>query len=201
MSIFTSPSLLAAGIDLTLRFKRKRKLFRLAIFLAALAIAGTAFLLRGSITFSQAGYAGVAVTALIASGGLVVPMPALATACTAGALLDPRVVALVAGAAEGLGELTGYFLGYSGQEIVDRVLNHGSLYRRMEDWMRRRGWLMLFLVSLVPNPIFDVVGIAAGALHYPVWRFLAVVWAGKTLKFAGIAYACTYGFAWLTGLF
>ena len=66
--------------------------------------------------------------------------------------------------------------------------------------MRRRGWLVLFLVSLVPNPIFDIVGIAAGALHYPVWRFLGLVWAGKILKFGGIAYACTYSAGWLTDL-
>ena len=201
MRIFSPPSLLAGAIGLTLKFKRKRNLVHLALFLAVLAAAGTAFLLRDSLTFAQAGYAGVAIAALIASGGLVVPIPALATACTAGALLNPWVVALIAGAAEGLGELTGYFLGYSGQGVVVRVLNHGSLYHRLEGWMRRRGWLALLLVSLVPNPVFDFVGIAAGALHYPVWRFLAVVWTGKILKFGGIAYGCTYGFAWLTGLF
>ena len=160
-----------------INFRRKRNLVRLAVFLAVLIIAGAAFLLRNGFTFSQAGYAGVAITALIASGGLVVPVPALLAACTAGALLNPWVVALVAGVAEGVGELTGYFLGYSGQGIVSQ----GRLYRRLEAWMRRRGWLVLFLVSLVPNPIFDVVGIAAGALRYPLWRFLVLVWAGKIL--------------------
>ena len=195
MKVFTSRSWFAANINH--RLVRKRNLVSLAIFLAVVATAVAAFLLRNTFTVSQAGYAGVAVTALIASGGLVIPMPALATACTAGALLNPWMVALIAGTAEGLGELTGYFLGYSGRGI----LNQGRLYLRLEAWMVRRGWLVLFLVALVPNPIFDVVGITAGALRYPVWRFLGLVWTGKTLKFGAIAYACTYSVSWLTGLF
>ena len=193
MRVFSSPALISASINL----RRKRNLVRLAVFLAVLAIAGAAFLLRNGFSLSQVGYAGVAITALVASGGLVVPVPALATACTVGALLNPWVVALVAGAAEGLGELTGYFLGYSGQGVVSQ----GRIYLRLEAWMRRRGWLVLFLVSLVPNPIFDLVGIAAGALRYPLWQFLGVVWTGKIIKFAGIAYGCTYGLGWLGGFF
>ena len=61
--------------------------------------------------------------------------------------------------------------------------------------------MLLFVVSLIPNPIFDVVGISAGALRYPIWRFLAVVWAGKVFKFLVFAYACTAGADWLTGVF
>ena len=47
--------------------------------------------------------------------------------------------ALVAGAAEGGGEVTGYYLGYSGQVILSRR----RFYQRLEGWMRRRGWLVL----------------------------------------------------------
>ncbi len=106
-------------------------------------------------------------------------------------------VALIAGSAGALDEMTGYFLGYSGRGIV----NDSRLYRRMEGWMRRRGWVVLFLIALIPNPLFDLVGIAAGALRYPVWRFLIVVWVGKLLKFLTFAYACAYSVEWLTGLF
>ena len=165
--------------------------------MAVAAVATAAFLLQQNISITQAGYAGVALTALVASGGLVIPVPALATACVAGALLNPWVVALVAGGAEGVGELTGYFLGYSGQIILERR----PFYRRLERWMRRRGWLVLFMVSLVPNPVFDVVGVAAGALRYPIWRFLAVVWVGKIIKFGAIAYACTSSVGWLIDFF
>ena len=187
----------AATQAVHINWRRRDNQLRLAAILAVAVVATAAILLRQNITFSQAGYAGVALSALVASGGLVIPVPALATACAGGILLNPWIVALVAGGAEGIGELTGYYLGYSGQGI----LSGRALYIRLEDWMRRRGWLVLFLVSLVPNPIFDFVGIAAGALRYPLWKFLIVVWAGKIIKFGAIAYACTYSAGWLLGFF
>ena len=118
----------------------------------------------------------------------------------------------MAGLAEGVGELTGYFLGYSGQGILGRLRFYQRLQawvrrrwlvqlfmsrragfdNRLEGWMRRRAWLVLFTVSLIPNVIFDFVGVAAGVLHYPIWKFLAIVWTGKIIKFGAIAYACAY---------
>ncbi len=167
------------------------------VFLAVLATAGTAFLLRDQVTLDQVGYGGVALSALVASGGIIVPVPALATVCTASAFLNPLLIGLIAGFAETLGETTGYFLGYSGRAVITKT----RIYQRLEGWMRRRGWMLLFLISVIPNPIFDIIGVAAGALRYPLWRFFAVVWAGKLIKFITFAYACSYSIEWLTGLF
>ena len=172
-------------------------LLRLGAFLAVVAVVALAVTFRDKVELEQVGYAGLGLTVLIASGGLVLPVPSLATACAAGIFLEPPYVALVAGSAGAVGELTGYFLGYSGRGVLDQ----SRLYQRMEGWTRRRGWLVLFLVALIPNPIFDFVGIAAVALRYPIWRFVAVVWAGKVLKFLTVAYACANSVDWLTGLF
>ena len=168
---------------------------RLALFLAAIAMVVAAFLLRDRLTLTQVGYGGIALASLIASAGLIIPVPALAAVCIGGALtLNPLIVGLVAGSAETLGELTGYFFGYSGQGMVQR----SRLYLRLETWMRQREWFplaLLFLLSLVPNPVFDVVGLAAGALRVPVWKFLSTVWVGKTLKFLAVAYLCAHGYS------
>ena len=178
-------------------WRNPQTLLRLGLFLVVVGLALAAFFLREQLTFHQVGYAGLALTVIVASGGLVLPVPALATACTAGALLNPLYVGLIAGSAGTLGELTSYYLGYSGQG----VLEGNRFYVKMEGWMRRRGLLLLFLVSLIPNPFFDVVGIAAGALRYPIWRFLGVVLVGKGMKFLIFAYACAYSVEWLTELF
>ena len=129
-------------------------------------------------------------SALLASGGMVLPVPALAAACAASVFLTPVLVGIVAGVAETIGELTGYFLGYSGRGIVTRR----SFHQRLETWMRRRGWLVLFLLAAIPNPVFDVAGVAAGALRYPLGGFMAVVLAGKLTKFIALAYTCSWGF-------
>ena len=170
---------------------------RLGIFLAVLAAAGAALLLRDRFALDQVGYGGVALSALVASAGLVIPVPALATVCTTSAFLNPLYIGLIAGFCETLGESTGYFLGYSGRSVINRT----RLYQTLERWMGHRGWMPLFLLSLVPNPVFDFIGVAAGALHYPLWRFYAVVGVGKLIKFLAFAYACTYSIEWLTDLF
>lgn len=184
------------GLYARIDWRKPENLVRLGILAVVVAAIVAALLLRGSFDATQVGYGAVALSALVASAGLLIPVPALATACATAIFLSPFLVGIIAGTAETAGELSGYYLGYTGREALSR----SRIYRRLENWMRRRGWLLLFLVSVVPNPIFDIVGIAAGALGYPILGFLAVVWTGKVLKFLIFAYACAAGSDWLTGL-
>ena len=186
-----------AGWSARINWRKPENLVRLGVLALVIAAIVAALLLRGNFDATQVGYGAVALSALVASAGLLIPVPALATACATAIFLSPFLVGIIAGTAETAGELSGYYLGYTGRDVINR----SRIYRRLEHWMRRRGWLLLFLVSVVPNPVFDIVGIAAGALRYPIWGFLAVVWTGKVLKFLIFAYACAAGSDWLTGLF
>ena len=170
---------------------------RLAILSIVILVSGTAYLLQDRLDWSTLSYPAVAGAVLLASGGLVVPVPALAITCTTATFLNPAAVAIIAGLAGTLGELTGYFLGLSGSG----VLEHRRFYHRVESWMRKRGWLLLFVISAVPNPLFDVAGIAAGALRYPLWRYLVAVGLGKQVKFFMISYACHNSLQALKGVF
>ena len=178
-------------------WKKPETLVRLGILIVVISAVVAALLLRNNFGASEVGYGAVALSALVASAGLVIPVPALATACATSSFLDPFWVGIIAGTAESAGELSGYYLGYTGRDVLAR----SRMYHWLKNWMRRRGWLLLFVVSLIPNPIFDVVGLAAGALRYPIWGFLVVVWVGKVLKFLVFAYACNAGADWLTGVF
>lgn len=155
------------------------------------------FFLQDRISVERLGYGAVAAVVLLASGGLVVPVPHLLTTCGAATALNPAAVAIIAGLVGTVGELTGYFLGYGGSAVLERR----RFYHRVEGWMRKRGWLILFLISAVPNPLFDVAGIAAGALRYPLWRYFVFVGLGKLVKFFVVAYACLYGWQGIKGLF
>ena len=88
-------------------WRRTENLLRLELFLAVIGTASAAILLHNHIALQQAGYLGVALTALLASGSMILPVPALATVCAASAFLVPLYVGLVAGGAETVGELTG----------------------------------------------------------------------------------------------
>lgn len=191
-----------AGFGPGFRAERLRRLvvswpgrIAIAVLVGAVSVAG--YLVYSRVEAAGLGYGAVAAAVLVASGGLVVPVPALAITCGSAAFLHPAAVAVIAGAAGTLGELTGYFLGYSGSDAVGR----GRFYGRVEGWMRRRGWLILFIISAVPNPLFDIAGIAAGVLRYPLWRYLLAVGAGKQVKFFMVAYACRYSLSGLKDLF
>ncbi len=187
----------AVAAILQVNWLARENILRLTILLAVIGVIVAAFLLHSHISVYHLGYAGVALSALLASGGLIVPVPALAAACVASLFFFPLLIGIIAGTAETAGELTGYFLGYSGRGIIRRR----PFYLRLESWMRQRGWLLLLILSVIPNPVFDIVGMTAGALHYPLWSFLAVVLVGKLIKFIAFAYACAFSIEWLTRLF
>ena len=119
-----------------------------------------------------------------------------ATCGAAGLDLNLIVVGILAGLGETLGELVGYSIGFGGQSVVQRR----NIYKRAKAWMVRWGVGVLLILSIIPNPIFDFVGIAAGALRYPIRRFLVIVWVGKTLKGLIIAHACFWIVEWIRWL-
>lgn len=131
------------------------------------------------------GYLGVFLISVMASAVIIIPIPAIAVVFGLGAVLNPWLVGLMAGLGEPIGELTAYMAGYSGRVAME---NRG-FYVRLSNWMERRGSLVLFLFSAIPNWFFDIVGVAAGALRYPLWKYLLVVFLGKTLKGWLVAFA------------
>ncbi len=58
-------------------WRRPENLLRMGIFLAVISTASAAILLRNHIALQQAGYLGVALTALLASGSRVLPVPTM----------------------------------------------------------------------------------------------------------------------------
>ncbi len=141
------------------------------------------------------GYFGVFLINVIGAASILLPSPAAASVLGGGAFLEPFLgipawfwVGIVAGIGEAIGEFSGYAAGFGGRVIVE----DRPSYLRMKRWMERRGTLTMFLLSTVPNPVFDVAGLAAGAVRMPMRRFFLAVWSGKTIKnmwLAGLAAA------------
>ncbi len=121
---------------------------------------------------------------VLSSATLILPVPGLAFTALAGALVPPLVVGVICGIGQTLGELTGYMAGYSGQTLVQGNARYASMVR----WMRQYGMATLFVLGVIPNPLFDVAGMIAGALRMPAWRFLLATGAGKIAKNIAVAY-------------
>ncbi len=132
---------------------------------------------------SAYGYLGVFLVSFLAATVLFVPIPSIPVVFLMGAILNPFLVGLMSGIGESMGEITGYTAGFSGREALDNK----QRYTRIKGWMKRRGTLVLFLFSAIPNLFFKLVGVSAGAIRYPFWKFLLVVFIGKTIKGTVIA--------------
>lgn len=159
-------------------------------------VAGVALWMTGRFDIDSVGLAGVWFFSFIGAASIFVPVPGLAAVCVAASPaigLNPVAVGIVAGSAEAVGELTGYLAGMGGRNLLAR----NRLYPRVRDLLVRRGGLILFFGSVIPNPFFDVMGIAAGSTLYPVRRFLLYVFVAKSIKSTGIAYACFWGITWI----
>jgi len=57
---------------------------------------------------------------------------------------------------------------------------------------------ILLIAATIPNPFFDLVGIAAGALRFPLVRFLTLAFIGNLIKMYAIASAGYYSLQWLS---
>ena len=101
------------------------------------------------------------------------------------AKFDPLIVAVIAGMGATIGELSGYLAGFSGQGIIENQLR----YKQVVKWMEKNGPLTITILAFIPNPLFDVAGMIAGAFRMPVLKFLFFALIGKFFKMVLIAYA------------
>ena len=141
------------------------------------------------------GYFGVFIISLVGAASILLPSPAVVSVLGGGALLNDFLgipawfwVGIVAGLGEAIGEFSGYAAGYGGRVFIE----DRPSYARIRRWMERRGALTLFVMSTIPNPAFDLVGLTAGAVQMPMRKFFFSVLAGKTIKnmwLAGLASA------------
>ncbi len=169
-----------------------RPLYLLLSVGLSLAITAGVFLYGDQLqAWGSYGYLGIFLLSLIGNATVVLPMPAFLTALAGGSVLNPATVGIVAAAGATIGELSGYLVGIGGKGVVG-----SKAAERVDGWMRRYGLTTLFVLAAVPNPLFDVAGIAAGASRMPLRHFLPVTWAGKCVKFLAIAYIGA-GSAWL----
>jgi len=143
------------------------------------------------------GYLGLFVISIIGNATLIIPAPVFVVACAAGMVYGPIGVGLVAGLGSALGELTGYMAGAGGKALLPQ----GTRYKQLHRFMQRHGMLAIFLLGAIPNPIFDVGGLIAGALRMKAWKFILAAWAGKAIRLSLTAWACQSGLPLLQQLF
>lgn len=139
------------------------------------------------------GYLGAFVISIIFNATLILPAGNMLIQMTLGAtMLNPVLLGVVSGGGAAIGEITGYVAGRSGRGLIAR----SRMYTRIEEWVRKWGVLTIFVFSIVPV-VFDLVGIAAGALRVPFWKFFIACMLGRIVLYVIMICLASQGYEWI----
>ena len=173
-------------------------ILRFLALLAVIAITIFVYSIRDRVQeFAAYGYPGVFLIALMANATVFLPAPGVAVVFAMGSIFHPLGVALAAGTGGALGELSGYLAGFSGQAVIENT----NIYDRIHPWVVKYGGWAILVLSAIPNPFFDIAGVAAGITKMSLRRFLVACWIGQLIKMAMFAYAGFYSLDWLLNKF
>lgn len=164
-------------------------LLRILALFGVVAITVFVFSIRERVgQFAGLGYPGIFLIALLANATVLLPAPGVAVIYAMGAIFNPFAVGLAAGAGGAIGELSGYLAGFSGQAVVERT----DIYNRIKPWVDKYGGWAILVLSAIPNPFFDLAGIAAGIAKMPIQIFLFFTLIGQLIKMTLFALAGHY---------
>lgn len=156
-----------------------KKLWAYVLFFGIIALSVVIFLFRDRLeAVGAVGYPGLFFLCFLANSSVFLPAPSLMIAASCALILDPTLVALTAAAGSTLGEFTGYLLGNTGKTLSPRfeaLLE--KLNRRVKSPL-----LLVFLLALLPLPLFDVAGVYSGGTRLHPVKFFLACYLGKFLK-------------------
>lgn len=144
--------------------------------------------------FAAFGYPGIFLIALLANATILLPAPGVAVIYAMGAIFNPLGVGLAAGTGGTIGELSGYLAGFSGQAVVEQM----DVYNRIKPWVDKYGGWAILVLSAIPNPFFDVAGIAAGIAKMSLPTFLIFTGVGQFIKMTLFAVAGHYSISFIS---
>ncbi len=164
-------------------------ILRILALLGVVAITLFIYSIRDRVEqFAAFGYPGIFLIALLANATILLPAPGVAVIYAMGAIFNPLGVGVAAGLGGTIGEISGYLAGFSGQAVVERM----DVYNRIRPWVDKYGGWAILVLSAIPNPFFDIAGIAAGIAKMPLATFLIFTGIGQFIKMTLFAVAGHY---------
>ena len=152
--------------------EKKNPALRFFLLFLVLLLSLVLFIYREEVQkIANFGYGGIFILSILSNATLILPLPGVIFTSAMGAVFNPFWVAIAAGIGAALGETTGYLAGFSGQVVVDRK----DWYETLTQWMRKYGDLTILVMAFVPNPLFDLAGMAAGMLKTSIFSLFILV--------------------------
>jgi len=145
------------------------------------------------------GYLGDFLVSFVGNATVLIPFPymgvtfilgGLTDEVTSEFLFDPWLVGLLSGLGAVFGEMTGYLIGYSGGQLIDK--NQRNAFGKYVDEHPRAIPFVLWFLAVTPLPD-DVLILPLGAARYPWWKVMIPQFIGKTMFMTFVAWSGRIG--------
>lgn len=165
------------------------KYFVIAVFIVSVLISLGGFYFKDFFAQSKGlGLLGIFIINFFSSATFFVSGPAFLTVIAGGSLYSPLLVAFIASLGASAGDLVSFFMGYSGRELALRKLENKLWFKVVDDLFKAYGVWVVFIFAIIPNPLFDAIGIFAGIFGIKPIRFFLVMLLGRFLRFILLAF-------------
>ncbi len=167
----------------------KHPYFPLFLFIVSLAVSFGAFWYRDFFEGARTlGLVGLFIINFISSATFFISGPAFLTVIAGGSIYNPLLVAFVASLAASFGDLVSFALGHSSRHIALKRFESHPWFVFLESLFKKHGYWIIFLFALIPNPVFDAVGLIAGVFRFHWKTFFALMLLGRFTRFMILAF-------------
>ncbi len=145
------------------------------------------------------GYLGDFLISFLGNATVLIPFPymgvtfilgGLTDEITSEFLFDPWLVGFLSGLGAVFGEMTGYLIGYSGGQLIEK--NQRNAFGNYVNEHPRATPFLLWFLAVTPIPD-DVLILPLGAARYPWWKVMIPQFVGKTMFMTFIAWSGRIG--------
>jgi membrane protein YqaA with SNARE-associated domain len=164
-----------------------QKSLQILLGILSLLIVVVCFLYRKKLNkFKKFGYLGIFTVSFISSIAIFSPA-APAVCAVAGSTYNIFLVGVVASLGSVIADVITFNIGAAGGVSLKKT--ESRWFAKVLQYVKKYGFLTVFLVGAIPNPFFDVVGLVAGMSHFNFYLFMLAAFLGKWIKYTIFAFA------------
>lgn len=170
------------------KIRNNQKAFGIFLFVFSTAISIAAFVFRDTFKDTLSlGLLGILIINFFSSATFFISGPAFLTVIAGGSVYPPLLVALVASLGTALGDTVSFFFGFSTRHMVIKKFEDKLWFKVLEDVFKAYSTPIIFLTSLIPNPLFDGIALLVGFFKYDLKKYFIIVLVGRFLRFTLLA--------------
>lgn len=129
-------------------------------------------------SFEKLGYLGIFISNTLSSATVLIPAPGILTTIYSTKYYNPFAIAIISSFSYVLGDFVSYIFGFG----LENHMNKSKMFKKIEKLFNIHPFLFTFFWSSIPNPIFDVIGILAGASSFSIKKYFIAVTLGRIVR-------------------